>query len=118
MSLPTNEDYSWQNRAEMALASATSLGRIVTYAEMADAANIPAPQRIHKLTVWLETTMRQDHSAGQPLRAALVISRSRNGLPAPGFFLLCQALGIYQGPETGADATQFHQTMVAALMSH
>ena len=64
MSLPTNEDHGWQNRAEMALASATSLGRIVTYAEMADAADIPAPQRIHKLTLWLEATMRQDHAAG------------------------------------------------------
>ena len=35
MSPPTNQDHVWQNRAEMALASATSLGRIVTYAEMA-----------------------------------------------------------------------------------
>ena len=116
MSPPTNQDHVWQNRAEMALASATSLGRIVTYAEMADAADIPAPQRIHKLTLWLEATMRQDHAAGQPLRAALVISRNRNGLPAPGFFLLCQELGLYQGGKTGADAAQFHQTMLAALM--
>ena len=118
MSLPINEEHNWQNRAEMALASTTSLGRIVTYAEMADAANIPAPQRIHKLTLWLETTMRQDHAAGQPLRAALVISRNRNGLPAPGFFLLCHELGIYKGAETGADATQFHQTIIAALTPH
>ena len=116
MSPPTNRDHVWQNRAEMALASATSLGRIVTYAEMADTADIPAPQRIHKLTLWLEATMWQDHAAGQPLRAALVISRNRNGLPAPGFFRLCQELGIYQGGETGADAAQFHQTMLAALM--
>ena len=116
MSPPTNQDHVWQNRAKMALASATSLGRIVTYAEMADAADIPAPQRIHKLTLWLETTMRQDHAAGQPLRAALVISRNRNGLPAPGFFIICQELGIYQGAETGADAAQFHQAMLSALI--
>ena len=118
MSPPTNQDHVWQNRAKMALASVTSFGRIVTYAEMADAADIPAPQRIHKLTLWLETTMRQDHAAGRPLRAALVISRNRNGRPAPGFFFLCQALGIYQGAETGADAAQFHQTMIAALIPH
>ena len=116
MSPSTNEDQFWQNRAEMALASARRAGRIVTYAEMADAADIPAPQRIHKLTLWLEATMRQDHAAGQPLRAALVISRNRNGLPALGFFLLCQELGIYQGGEIGADAARFHQTMLAALM--
>jgi hypothetical protein len=36
--------------------------------------------------------------------------------PHPGFFLLCQELGLYQGGETGADAAQFHQTMLAALM--
>ena len=118
MSPSTNEDQFWQNRAEMALASARRAGRIVTYAEMADAADIPAPQRIHKLTLWLEATMRQDHAAGQPMRAALVISRNRNGLPAPGFFLLCGELGIYQGAETGADAAQFHQTMLAALVPH
>ena len=118
MSQTTNEDQVWQNRAKVALASATSLGRIVTYAEMADAANIPAPQRIHKLTRWLESTMRQDHAAGQPLRAALVISRNRSGLPAPGFFLLCKELGIYQGAKTGADAAQFHKTMIAALIPH
>ena len=112
----TNQDHVWQSRAEMAFASITSLGRVVTYAEMADAADIPAPQRIHKLTLWLEATMRQDHASGQPLRAALVISRNRNGLPAPGFFLLCQELGIYQGAKTGADAEQFHQNMIAALM--
>ena len=68
MSPPTNQDYVWQNRAKMALASATSLGRIVTYAEMADAADIPAPQRIHKLTLWLESTMRQDHAAAHNRR--------------------------------------------------
>ena len=117
MSRTTKEDNVWQNRAEMALASAASRGRIVTYAELANAANIPAPQRIHKLTLWLESTMRHDHAAGQPLRAALVTSRNRNGLPAPGFFLICQDLGIYQGAESGADAAQFHQTMIAALMS-
>ena len=114
----TNQDHVWQSRAEMALASATSLGRIVTYAEMADAADIPAPQRIHKLTLWLEATMRQDHAASQPMRAALVIDPNRNRLPAAGFFRLCQDLGVYQGAETGDDAAQCHQTMFAALMPH
>ena len=118
MSQPTKEDHVWQNRAEMALASAASRRQILTYAELANAANIPAPQRIHKLTLWLESIMRQDHAAGEPLRAALVISRNRNGLPAPGFFSICQELGIYQGAESGADAAQFHQTMIAALMPH
>ena len=116
MSPSTNEDQFWQNRAEMALASARRAGRIVTYAEMADAADIPAPQRIHKLTLWLESTMRQDHADGQPIRAALVISRNRDGLPAPGFFQLCHELELYQGPETGTNAARFHQTMLAALM--
>ena len=59
MSPPTNQDHVWQNRAKMELASVTSFGRIVTYAEMADAADIPAPQRIHKLTLRLETALRQ-----------------------------------------------------------
>ena len=115
MSLPKNPDYIWQQRAEMALATAMHAGQRVTYAEMADAAGIPPPQRIHKLTLWLEDSMRLDHAAGQPLRAALVISRNRNGLPAPGFFQLCCELGLYQGPDSGTDAAEFHQTMLAAL---
>lgn len=110
-----NADISWQQRAEMALATARQAGRTITYAELADTAAIPSPQRIHKLTAWLETTMRKDHLTGKPLRAALVVSRNRGGLPAPGFFRLCDELGLYQGAVSGHQAANFHQTTINGL---
>ena len=72
-----HSEAAWQHRAEMALASVIAADRLITYAELADAANIPPPHRIHKLTLWLETKLVADHQAGAELRTARVISRSR-----------------------------------------
>ncbi|MGB2492965.1 MAG: hypothetical protein ACPID7_08270, partial [Candidatus Puniceispirillum sp.] len=79
----TKDDNEWQIRAEMALAVAVQNRTLITYAELADAASIPAPHRINKLSVWLEATMDSDHAQSMPMRAAWVISRARGGLPAP-----------------------------------
>jgi len=107
-----NNATSWRRRARMALSTAQRANQTITYAELADAASIPNPHRIHKLTEWLEYTMRRDHAAGEPLRAALVISQKRGGLPAPGFFILCGELGLYQGSVSGRHAAEFHKTVV------
>ena len=112
MSDQNNADASWQHRAEMALATVQQANQTITYADLADAATIPKPHRIHKLTKWLENNMRVDHAAGKPLRAALVISRNRGGLPAPGFFILCCELGLYQGAVSGQHAVHFHKTAI------
>ena len=112
-----DQDHIWHRRALMALASVAETGRTITYAELADAASIPAPHRINKLAQWLEATICEDHAAGRPPRAALVISRNRGGLPAPGFFQLCNEIGLYQGATTGAAAAQFHQALLLALRS-
>ena len=110
-----NADTSWQHRAELTLASVQQNNRTITYAELANAARIPNPHRIHKLTEWLENSMREDYAAGKPLRAALVISRNRDGLPAPGFFILCGELGLYRGDVSGQNAAHFHQTTITKL---
>ena len=115
MSDKNNADTSWQHRAEMALATARRANQTITYAELANAAKIPNPHRIHKLTNWLESSMREDHAAGEPLRAAMVISRNRGGLPAPGFFILCGELGLYQGAVSGPHAIHFHRTAINNL---
>ena len=99
---------TWQHRAEMALASVIDADRLITYAELAAAAAIPLPHRIHKLTLWLETSLVADHQAGAKLRAARVISRNRGGIPAPGFFIKCRELGLYDGPTDGPLAQAFH----------
>ena len=99
---------AWQIRAEMALTTAAASDRLITYAELADAAGIAGDHRIHRLTVWLEDRLEADAKAGKPLLAARVISRSRGGLPAPGFFMKCAELGIYNGPHEGPQAYAFH----------
>lgn len=89
-------------------------GRTATYHEAALDLGIPAPQSIHKLTRLLEETMAEDAAAGRPLLAAFVVSRTREGLPAPGFFARAKALGRYDGPERGPEARAFHERELAA----
>ena len=84
-------------------------GRTATYAELAVAAGLAGRQRIHRLTLLLEDLAPPDHDAGQPLRASLAVSRARDGLPAPGFFILCREIGRYFGPERGPQAAAFHR---------
>jgi hypothetical protein len=110
-----NDSKQWAKRAEILLASAAGTGQLITYAGLAEAARIPGPHRIHKLTSWLEQLAALDNQMGQPIRSALVISRSRDGLPAPGFFAHCQMLGLYEGPESGPQARRFHQSCLSAF---
>lgn len=100
-------DDSWQLRAEMALEAAAAADRLITYAELADAAGISGQHRIHRLTVWLEARLEREVGGG-PMLSARVISRSRGGLPAPGFFMKCAELGLYDGPPDGPQAYAFH----------
>jgi len=101
-------DEDWHNRADMALAAAAAADRLITYAELADAAGISGQHRIHRLTVWLEDRLEAEVGANAPLLSARVISRARGGLPAPGFFLKCAELGLYDGPPDGPQAYAFH----------
>ena len=105
--LPADDD-GWQQRARMALAAAAAGDRLVTYAELADAAGITGKHRINRLTGWLEEELSREVAAGEPLLTARVISRARGGLPAPGFFMKCAELGLYKGPPDGAEAFAFH----------
>jgi hypothetical protein len=43
------------------------------------------PHSIHQVTEALERLMEEDAAADRPFIAALVISKTRDGLPAPGF---------------------------------
>ena len=65
----TSKQQEWQLRASIALDAAIAGGHLITYAELADAARIPAPHRIHKLTSWLETLLDDEHLAARAQRA-------------------------------------------------
>jgi hypothetical protein len=60
--------------------------RVLTYLDAADGIDLPPPKRIHRVTRLLERLIREDAGNGRPILAALVVSRVRQGLPAPGFF--------------------------------
>ena len=86
--------------------------RTLTYLEAADAIRLPPPRRIHRVTRLLERLMREDAEAGRPIRAALVVSRIRDGLPAPGFFDRAVRLGVISA---GQSAEAAHRQLLARL---
>lgn len=85
--------------------------RTLTYLEAADAIGVQPPHRIHQLTGLLEALMEYDQKKHLPLRAALVVSRARESLPAEGFFLKAQALNLMPA----VTAEQFHQQCLKRL---
>lgn len=93
-------------------------GETRTYQQVAQALNLEPPQTIHRLTVALERLMSEDAAADRPLLAAVVISRTREGLPAPGFFAHARKLDRYDGPEKGPEAAAFHAAELAAVHGH
>ena len=81
----------------------------VRYADLARAAQVPAPHTIHKTAELLEELLREDHAAGRPLLAALAVSRRDDATPAPGFFQLLTELGRYSGADRGQAAVAAHR---------
>ena len=80
----------------------------VTYKELADRLELPPPHTIHRITEALEQLMEEDVAAGRPLLAAFAVSKAQPGIPARGFFLKAQALGVFSGDPAGQEAFDFH----------
>lgn len=95
------------------LSGQQGLQKTLTYLELADKVAMPGPQRIHRITRLLEKTMTEDARAGQPLQAALVVSRVGSGLPAEGFFDRARRLGMFDGHDPQA----FHRSQLRALFA-
>jgi hypothetical protein len=87
----------------------------LTYQALARALGLQPPHTIHRVIQALESTMREDAVASRPFIAARVISRTRGGLPAPGFFDLATRLGRHDGSESGAAARAFHEAQLRRL---
>ena len=94
MTIPAKDADSWQATAEQLLMTMIKQSRQITYNQLATAAGLTGPHRIYRLTSWLEQTMAEDQRCGRPFRAAVAISKARGGLPAPGFFIYAEQLGI------------------------
>jgi hypothetical protein len=87
----------------------------LTYQALARALGLKPPHTIHRVIQALEISMREDAAGGRPFIAARVVSRTRGGLPAPGFFDLATRLGCHDGSESGAAARVFHEAQLRAL---
>ena len=104
-------------RARAVLGALPAAESPLTYQQLAAKLALQPPNTIHRVALALEQTMREDANADRPFIAALVISRARNGLPAPGFFDLAARLGRHSGEESGARAREFHRKQLALCWS-
>lgn len=98
-----------------ALAAMAMRGETATYGALAQHLGLEGPGRIARLTDALEALMEEDARGGAALRAALVIGRTSGGLPARGFFLKAEALGLFDPGRETPEA--FHARQCAAIFA-
>ena len=89
----------------------------ITYHEAATALRLAPPHTIHQVTQALEQLMAEDAAADRPFIAALVIGKSRDGSPAPGFFDCASRLGRFAGDAPGPEARVFHAAQLDAVLA-
>ena len=89
----------------------------ITYLEAAKGLLLSPPNTIHQVTQALEQIMAEDAAADRPFIAAMVISKARGGLPAPGFFDCAARLGRFGGDATCLDAWAFHAAELHAAVA-
>ncbi len=89
----------------------------ITYREVAKELLLLPPNTIHQVTEALEQIMAEDAAADRPFIAAMVISKWRDGLPAPGFFDCAARLGRFAGDATGPGAGVFHAAQFSAAVA-
>ena len=113
--MPTSQPLTRRLRAHLQRIAVR--GEPVTYRAVAEALALKPPHTIHQVAQALEGLMREDAANDRPFIAALVISRARGGLPAPGFFDMARELGRFDGEPSGQDAATAHAAMVAAAVA-
>lgn len=83
-------------------------GTPITYQALAKTLDLSPPNTIHQLSVALECLIEEDAAAARPLIAALVISKARGRLPAPGFFDCARRVGRFDGDPSGPEALAYY----------
>ena len=101
---PTNALARWLRAHLRALAA---LRVPITYRDVAKAMRLSPPHIIHRVTEALEQLKAEDAAADCPFIAAMVVSKWRSGLPAPGFSDYAARLGRFAGDATGPNARAF-----------
>ena len=107
---------SWQQNVHAEIMAVIKNKDQITYNALAATANMTGPHKIHRLTSWLEQLMAEDHHNDRPLRAAVVISKARGGLPAPGFFEKAKELGLdFDATDRRASYEAYLKTVYASV---
>ena len=89
----------------------------ITYQELVKALGLTPPNTIHQVAKALEHLMAEDAATDRPFIAAMVTSKARGGLPAPGFFDCAARLGRFAGDAKGLDAWVFHAAELNAVLA-
>lgn len=105
-----------QVRAQLRLAAWR--GTPVTYRDLALALALSPPNTIHQLTELLEALMAEDAAADCPFIVALVVSKARRGLPAPGFFDCARRLGRFDHKGDALEAAAYHARELAGAIAY
>ena len=95
-------------RVRAYLSQTPGLALPVTYQALAKALGLAPPNTIHQLTMALECLIGEDAAAERPLIAALVVSKGRGGLPAPGFFDCARRAACFHGAPLGPESAVFY----------
>jgi hypothetical protein len=86
----------------------------ITYWEAAKGLQLAPPNTIHQVAEALEQFMAEDAAADRPFIAAMVISKARGGLPAPGFFDCAARLGRFAARRRGTAGARAWSSSVPA----
>jgi len=103
-----NPTHALARRLRPHLQALAALRAPIIYRDLAKTMLLLPPHTIHQVTEALEQLMAEDAATDRPFIAAMVISKWRGGLPAPGFFDCAARLGRFAGDATGPDARAFH----------
>lgn len=87
--------------------------RTLGYLEVAEALKLHQAPRISRVAALLELLLRQDHAAGRPPVAAMVVGK--NGVPRSGFFELLAELSGQPAPAEPGAALRLHRQLLAQL---
>ena len=90
----------------------------ITYQALASALDLSPPNTIRQLTLALEYLMEEDVVATSPMIAALVVSKTRGGLPAPGFFDCARRIGRLDGDASEQDQAAYHAAEFDAAVKY
>ena len=106
-----------KERLRQILIEQAQTGNPTTYRELASRLGLEPPNTIHRIAEVLESLMQDDVAAGRPILSTICVSRMQTGIPARGFFLEAQALGILSGDPMGPQARAFHARELQRVFS-